>query len=137
MTAGNTRGHGSKLGRQREQLIASLLGARTVEEAAQRVGLSKATALRWMKQDAFRPAFGAARRELLSATVGRLQAVSGEAVEALRAAVTSASPSTVSVSAARAILDFAAKGVELLDLEERVAALEERFAADDSPKGGS
>jgi len=34
------------------------------------------------------------------------------------------------VSAARAILEFSFRSVELMDLEERVAALEQRFRAE-------
>ena len=121
-------GHGDK-GRLRERAIAALLSAPTLAEAAKKVGLSKATLHRWTKETAFTAALRAARREVVDATIGRLQFVTTAAVTALHDALTCDAP-TVRVSAARAILEFSFRSVELMDLEERLSALEQRFGSD-------
>lgn len=117
-------GHGDK-SRLHEKAIAALLTAPSVEKAAKAAGLSKATLLRWMQEAAFQQAYREARRRVVEATIGRLQSVTAEAVKALHAALTCTTP-TVRVSAARAILEFSFRSVELMDLEERLAALEQR-----------
>jgi len=121
-------GHGDK-SRLRDRAVAALLLAPSVEQAAKRAGLSRATLCRWMREPDFQVALRAARREVVDATIGRLQAVTTEAVTALRKALTCQAPS-VRVSAARAILEFSFRSVELMDLEERIAALERLFKKD-------
>ena len=121
-------GHGDK-GRLRERAVAALLSAPSVGQAAKKVGLSKATLYRWMQEPDFRTALRSARREIVDATIGRLQAVTTEAVTALHKALTCHTP-TVRVSAARAILGFSFRSVELMDLEDRIAELEQRFKED-------
>jgi hypothetical protein len=117
-------GHGDK-SRLREKAIAALLSAPTLAQAAKKAGLSKATLYRWMQEPDFKAALRAARRGVVDATIGRLQAVTTEAVTALHKALTCTTP-TVRVSAARAILEFSFRSVELMDLEERLSALEQR-----------
>jgi DNA-binding phage protein len=118
-------GHGDK-SRLREKAIAALLSARSLAQAAKKAGLSKATLYRWMQEPDFKAALRGARRDVVDATIGRLQAVTTEAVTALHAALTCDAP-TVRVSAARAILEFSFRSVELMDLEERLSALEQRM----------
>lgn len=126
MTPGATRkGHGARHERA-EQLIASLLSEPTYEKAAKAAGCSKATVIRRMRDPEFRAAYRAARRDLLEATLARLQQASGEAVQTLRRAMRCRSAST-RVTAARSILDYALRAAELMDLEERVEALEQRL----------
>ena len=120
-------GHGDK-GRLRERAIAALLSAPSLEQAAKKAGLSRATLYRWMREPDFKTALRAARREVVDATIGRLQAATAEAVTALVKALTCTTP-TVRVSAARAILEFSFRSVELGDLEERLSALEQQFGA--------
>ncbi|MCX6027658.1 MAG: hypothetical protein NTY23_15665, partial [Chloroflexi bacterium] len=112
-------------------LVAALLTTRNYAAAAKACGISKTTVCRRMQDEDFKRAFRAARRQLVEATIGRLQRVSEEAVATLRAALRCRAPS-VRVSAARTILDFSLRGVELMDLEDRVAALEQRFADQES-----
>jgi HEAT repeat protein len=82
-----------------------------------------------MHEDDFKTALRAARRDVVDATIGRLQAVAMEAVTALRKALTCHAP-TVRVSAARASLEFFFRSAELMDLEDRIAELERQCAED-------
>lgn len=130
MTAEATeKGHGDKAERQQEQLIAALLTSPNYAAAAKACGISKATVCRRMQDEQFKRAFRAARRDVVEATIGRLQQVSAEAVSTLRTALKCKAPN-VRVSAARTILDFSLRAVELMDLEDRIAALEEQFKKD-------
>jgi hypothetical protein len=74
---------GSKLERQQEQAIAALLTEKTHAEAAARVGIAPATLQRWLLLPEFRSAYREARRQVVEAAVGRLQAASAKAVDAL------------------------------------------------------
>ena len=129
------KGHGEKLGRKQELAIIALLNQPTVEEAAQAVGLSQVTLWRWMQLDDFRAQYRAARRQALENGIARLQGTTGEAVGALRRNLACGAPS-VEVRAAQVILEQAAKGVELIELEARIEALEQQLAAAAEPRQG-
>jgi len=117
-------GHGEKRSRRQEAAICALLTEPTIEAAADKAGIGEATLRRWLAEPSFRRRYQAARTSLLERVVGTLLAACGEAVEALRRNLECSKPS-VQVRAAEAILQRATKGVELLDLAERIAALEE------------
>ncbi len=76
-------GHGSKLGRKKEEAIAALVAQRSVEEAALVVNLSPQTLYRWMKIEAFEVAYSEARQALFGQGLARLQKASGTAVTIL------------------------------------------------------
>ena len=117
------KGHGEKLERKQELAIVALLQQPTVDEVAQAVGVAPVTLWRWLQQADFREQYRAARRQVLEHAVTRLQQATSDAVATLRRNLTCRVPS-VEVRAAQAILDQAVKGVEVLDLEARIAALE-------------
>jgi hypothetical protein len=116
-------GHGDKLSRKQEQTISALLEQPSVEAAAQVVGVSGRTLKRWLACPDFAAAYAAARRAVLEQSVVRLVAVTGEAVAALAANLDAEKPSD-QIRAACSILECAHKGVEVLDLEARLSALE-------------
>jgi hypothetical protein len=74
-----TRGHGAKFGRKKEEAIAALLTQRTVEEAARAVGISANTLLSWMKLPEFEKEYRSARRASVSQTNARFQQATGAA----------------------------------------------------------
>jgi hypothetical protein len=112
-------GHGSKQDRLWEKAIVALLTTTKVEDAARSCGVSRSSMLRWLQDSAFQEAFRAARRRVLEAALSSLQEAAGAAVEALRRNLRCRKPS-VEVQAGRAILDYAMRSVEMLELEERV-----------------
>src|SRR4051794_12460605 len=122
----------AKLNRKQEQAVAALLTHPTIAQAAKSIGIGETTLLRWLEDDGFRQAYQSARRECVEAAVGLLQKASGSAVAVLVSVMAdTAKPGSVRISAARSVLDFAFKGAELLDMEVRLAALEEAAAAQD------
>jgi transposase-like protein len=116
----------AKLTPKQEQAIVSLLSSPTLEAAAQAVGVNAVTLWRWMQEAAFRDAYQAARRDCIDTAVGLLQKASGSAVGVLiQIMADKDKPASARISAARSILEYSFKGAELLDLETRLAALEE------------
>lgn len=116
-------GHGSKQDRLWEKAIVALLTTANVEDAARSCGVSRSSMVRWQHDSAFQEALRAARRQVFEAAVSGLQEAAGAAVEALRRNLRCRKPS-VEVQAGRAILDYAMRSVEMLELEDRVRRLE-------------
>ncbi len=121
-------GHGEKRTRKREQAIAALLTAPSLGEAARLAGIGEATLRRWLREPDFATAYRAARRQALEPVVGRLQQAATAAVETLERNL-AAPAESVQVRAAQILLEQAFRAVELMDLAERVEALEAREAA--------
>jgi hypothetical protein len=104
----------------------ALLEHPTLKEAAAAVGVGETTLWRWSQEPSFKAAYMDARREAVKQSIAHLQSATGEAVTCLRDVMKSAKASDAAkVSAARAVLEMAMKSVELEDLAERVAALED------------
>jgi hypothetical protein len=116
-------GHGSKLQRKQEQAIAALLSEPNLEAAAVRIGIAVRTLKSWLKDREFLAAYRRARRAVVEMALGRLQQISGEAVGTLRSALTCGKPGD-EIRAAVAVLDHAIRAVEVLDMEQRIEALE-------------
>lgn len=119
------KGHGEKQTRKQSIFIANLLAEPTVKEAAQKSGIGEATAYRWMKDPAFQESYREARWESVSQAVRQSQQLSVEAMNTIRSIMNNESaPAGARLSAARSILEFAVKTVELEDLTARVEKLE-------------
>ena len=120
------KGHGEKLSRKKEQAIAALLTKPTIPAAAQEVGVTPVTLWRWLQIDEFQEAYRKARRDAVAQATAHLQKACGEAVLALRVVMRDDNaPASARVSAARAVLELAIRGIEVEDLEQRIIALEE------------
>jgi acyl-CoA hydrolase len=118
-------GHGEKLSHKQEQTIAALLTAPNLADAAHHAGIGGRTLLRWLKETAFQAAYREARRAVVQQAITQVQRATGEAVETLRNVMQDReSPASAKVSAAKTILETAVKGIEIEDLEARIAALE-------------
>jgi hypothetical protein len=126
-------GHGSKLGQRKEIAIAALLNGRSIDEAAREAGVSKNTLIRWMKIPEFREAWLAARHEVLSHAIARLQLATGAATNILLKAMADPTlTAAMRVRAAQSVLAVAQKGFEQEDLEVRIARLEQQRQKEDA-----
>jgi hypothetical protein len=121
-------GHG--LTSRQEAGIAALLSQPTHIAAAALVGVSESTLYRWLQVPAFRAAYRQARRELVEAAIGRVQAAAGRAVEALVSIAHKGRRDGDRVRAAVAILDHAHRG-----LREADTLHGELGSASDAPMG--
>ena len=129
-------GHGGKRPQREEAAIGALLSEPTIGAAAQKAGIGENTLLRWMAEPDFKARYRAARRSVVEGAIGRLQQAATQAVDALARNLTCGIPA-VEVGAAKSILDQAIKAVELVDLAERIEALEQASElAAERTKGG-
>lgn len=111
--------------RKQAQFIVALLENPTLEKAAAAAGVSKTTLWRAAQKPEFAEAYRAARREAFSQSVARLQHASSAAVGTLLRIMTDRDASSASrVHAADVVLQTALRGMEMEELEARVAQLE-------------
>ena len=113
---------------KQQRAIEALLKNPTTRAAAQAAGVSETTIFRWLADPAFSKAHREARGRILESTLLALQSASSDAVQTLRAVMNDhdALPAA-RVSAARSVLEFALKARTELEIEERLAALEQRL----------
>ena len=113
---------------RQDRAIAALLNCRTIQDAAIELDISERSIYRWLQDEDFKFALRQARRETLRRATIRLQQIAGNAVDTLNSVMDNhddKSTSASRVSAARTALDYAYRAVELEDLDERVATLEQ------------
>ena len=125
-------GHGAKFPRKKEEAIAALLTRPSVEEAARTIEVEPKTLRRWMRVPEFQAAYLQARREAVTQALARMQQGSGAAASVMfKLMVDANAPPAVRLRAAECVFDRAIRGVELEDIEARLAALEQA-----NPKNG-
>jgi uncharacterized protein YggE len=115
----------AELSRKQGEVIAALVTMPTITEAATRAGVGERSLFRWLRADAtFQAAYREARGQAVQQAITRIQQATSTAVKTLESVMKNTkAPSSSRVSAARAVLEMALKGVELEDLETRIAAL--------------
>jgi hypothetical protein len=119
------KGHGTKFGRKKDEVLAALLSCRSIDEAARASGLATNTVLRWMQEPEFAAALRAARRAAFDQAVTRLHQASGAAVSSvLKIMLDGNGPASTRFRAAAFVLDNTSRAIELEGLEARVAELE-------------
>lgn len=112
---------------RRRRAIGALLTTPSVVAAAKTCGVGERTLRRWLTDPEFRRAYAEASRGLLNDSIGRLRAITGDAVTALSEALRG-DHASVRVRAALGILDLAVK-VDVDELATRIEALEAAQAA--------
>jgi hypothetical protein len=118
----------NKQSRKRELAIANLLASATIEQAAQKTGISEKCLRLWLAEQDFSRAFRKARSQVVEHAIGLLQRSTGSAIAALHRNLTCGRPG-VEVNAAGRILEHSVGAVEFFDLAQRVAELEETIKA--------
>ena len=122
----NARNEG--LSPKQEKAIIAMLSEATLDKAAKRVKVDPSTLYRWTLQPEFKEAFTKAQRECWERAIGHLQRLATAATQCLENVMSDPNSNAGSkVSAARTILEYAARGVELQDFEQRLSRLEERI----------
>jgi hypothetical protein len=83
-----------------------------------------------LREPDFSAAYRQAKRDAFSQAIARLQTMTTAAVSTSgKVMVDQTAPAASRVRAASGVLDFAAKGIEIEDLEARLAALEQAAEA--------
>jgi len=114
---------------KKSRAIAALLTTATQEEAAAVAGVGARTLARWLADDPeFRSALQRAEGLAIDAAVRRLVGLQDAAVTVFDDVLSNSSISpTVRLRAASSVIDYLLKLRELRNLEERLAALEDRY----------
>ena len=113
----------------KEKALAALLESSSIAEAAKRCELSQETLYRYLREKEFVSDYRNARRQVVENSITQLQQASGEAVEALRRNLSCSNPQA-EIRSAQIILDNALKGVELVDILERLEQIENAVEAE-------
>lgn len=113
------------LTRKQEAAILALISQPTMKEAATSAGVGETTLWRWLQQKDFQVAYQEARRESVKHAIAKLQNKTGEAVDVLAEIMNNSDANPFArVSAAKAIIEYSIKAVEVEDLAQRVEDLE-------------
>lgn len=114
-----------ELTQAQQKAVAALLQAPNVKEAAALAAVSRGTLYRWMADPNFATALKAAESEALAALSRRLVVMGDAAAAALGDALAPERDIRDRLRAAQIVLDNLLKLKELLDFEQRLAALEQ------------
>jgi len=119
-----------KSNRAAEQvLLTALAFGATVENAARKAGIGERTAYRRLADPDFRARLSQARQEAVVRTAGMLTGAAVGSVKTLVDLQQDASvPAAVRRGAARDVLEMAVKYRESAEMEQRVAAVEDRLS---------
>jgi hypothetical protein len=108
----------------------------TVEAAAQKAGVSRATVQRRMRSPDFQARLQEMRSDMLARAAAALTAAASEAIRTLLALLQPSVPHATRLGAARAIMELGVKMRQDKDFEERLAALERQLLAS-GPSAGA
>jgi hypothetical protein len=97
----------------------------SIEDAARVAGVAEKTLRRWISEPEFNTEYLRARREGVTQAIARMQQARGAAGTILLKLMTDPNvPAAVRLRAAECVFNHAIKGIELEDIETRLAALE-------------
>jgi len=113
----------SEISTKQEKLIALLLTEKTIDEACKKANVNVTTYWRWMKDENFLKEYRRARRGILENTVAKLQGATYQAIETLERNLTCENPGA-EIRSAQIILEQSIKGLEILDVANRIEMLE-------------
>jgi transposase-like protein len=124
-----SRGHGDRLSEKCHLAVAALLSQPTIKAAARQVGLSEKQLRRWLRIPEFAELLRASKQQVFDHALGRLQALTTDAVAVLAAVLRKRRGDTgARLKAAGLVLGNGLKVAELTDLAERLAAIEAELA---------
>ncbi len=108
---------------KQHKLIALLLTERTIDEACRKGKVAVTTYWRWMQNENFLAEYRKARRGILENTIAKLQSIVFLAIDTLERNLNCENPG-VEIRCAAIILEQSLKGMEILEIENRLEYLE-------------
>lgn len=114
-------------GKADELFLQAIVCGASLEAAAKRAGISRATAFRRAKAPQFQQTLKSMRQEIIFRTLSTLNAATGEAARTLIQLLGSAHSSSARLGASKAIIELSCKLRDHEDFEERLRAIEDRF----------
>ncbi len=111
----------------REKSLIALLETTSVRQAAEKCGLSERTLFKFLEDADFKAEYRNARRQTVESAIANIQNAASEAVERLKDLMHCENP-VVEARCAQIIYENSVKGMEMLDLAERLEEVENEFA---------
>jgi DNA-binding LacI/PurR family transcriptional regulator len=108
----------------REKVLVALLETPSVRDAAKSSGVSEATIYNFLRDSEFKTAYREARRQTVETAIAQMQNSASEAVDRLKELQYCENPA-VAARCAQIIFENSIKGMETLDILERIERLEE------------
>jgi hypothetical protein len=108
-----------------DKLLLTLACGATVEAAARQCGLSVRTVYRRLADPGTRRALQDLRGDMVQRTMGTLTAMGGEASRGLLELIKPSTAPSVRLGAIRTVLEVGMRLREVVDLEQRIVALEQ------------
>jgi transposase len=105
-------------------LMLALACGATIESAARKSGVSESTVYRRLKDPGFQRELAKLQSEMVQRATAMLTASTLEAAKTLLSLQDPSNPPGIRLGAARAIVDFGVKMRQLVELEERLTAME-------------
>jgi hypothetical protein len=119
-----------------DKLLIALACGATVETASKQCQISDRTIYRRLQDPEFQDRLESIRTEMVQRAAAMLTAAASEAVRTLLSLQKESVSAAVRLGAARAILEIGLKMREVVELEARIALLEEQFKETGSNKVG-
>ncbi len=107
----------------KENALNALLNTNSIKDASKACKLSEKTIYRYLEDEDFQKEYRQARRSLVETSIGQLQKATSEAVETLIRNL-HCENANAEIRSAQIILETAYKGIELIDILERLENLE-------------
>jgi hypothetical protein len=111
----------------REKALIALLETTSVRQAAEKCGLSERTLFKFLEDADFKAEYRNARRQTVESAIAKIQNAASAAVERLADLMHCENP-VVEARCAQIIYENSVKGMEMLDLSERLEEIENEFA---------
>lgn len=112
-----------------EQIMLALLETKNIEAAAEACGITRQTIYNRLADPTFKAAYTERRQRILEQACTALQNRMGEAVEALAEIMNNGKASKMArVLAAKAVLEYGLRSVEVMNILPRLEALEKGTA---------
>ncbi len=108
----------------REKVLVALLETPSVRDAAKSSGISEATIYNFLRDSEFKTAYREARRQTVETAIAQMQNSASEAVDRLKELQYCENPA-VAARCAQIIFENSIKGMETLDILERIERIEE------------
>jgi len=113
----------NELSKKQLLVISNYLSAPTIDEACERSNISRATFYNWLKDENFKKLLDRKRQELITHALDRLKASVSKAIDVLQELM-KANNDNVKRLAARDVLQFSLKAIEIFTLQERLEKIE-------------
>lgn len=108
--------------------LEAMLSSQTIEKAIEKSGISRATAFKYLKDDEFKETLREHQKQLMQNTTTRLQSLTSLALDKLEEYMNDPQTSAHSMNMLiNTVLQYAYKGYELQEIEERVNEIEKHI----------